>query len=147
MAGPLQPAIGHRAELASKCVCRRPSSTRLSLKPVAASAPLNCSASESSRRATPFRTVPTFHQARLGVFSKLTGNPPVPAPITRPPLIAAGFSAFLFFAITQLSISAPQPEPDQHLCTVKGIVADAATNERLRKAFVRLMGTAGSYPA
>ncbi len=69
------------------------------------------------------------------------------APITRPPFIAVGFRAFLFFTATQLGICAPQPEPDQKLCTVKGLVTDAVASVWLRKAFVRLMGAGGSYPA
>ncbi len=69
------------------------------------------------------------------------------APITRPLLRAAGFSAFLFFSATQLGTSAPQGEPDRDLCTVKGMVTDAVTGDRLSKAFVRLLAGDTSYPA
>jgi len=81
----------------------------------------------------------------MGVFLTLAGHPPVKR-ITWPPFGAAAFGVFLFFAAIRLGISAPQSEPDQRLCAIKGIVTDAITGQGLRKAFVRLVGKGNSYP-
>ncbi len=51
--------------------------------------------------------------------------------------------AFLFFAALRLAVAAPQSAPEQQLCTIKGMVTDALTNQGLRKAYLKL----GVYPA
>ncbi len=51
--------------------------------------------------------------------------------------------AFLFFVALRLAIAAPQSAPDQQLCSIKGTVTDALTNQPLRKAYLRL----NEYPA
>ncbi len=66
--------------------------------------------------------------------------------ITRPPLIGTSFLAFLFLTAVSVVLSAPQSEPHQDLCVIKGRVIDAVTREGLRKAFVRLIGKGGAYP-
>lgn len=75
---------------------------------------------------------------------QVTGT--VKAVITRPSLGAASLSAVLALAMVAPAAAAPQSEPDKRLCAIEGAVIDANTGQGLRKAFVRLVGTSGSYP-